>query len=145
MSLTAIVDRLQTINAGITGITRAFKRPPETIETAQLPAIAVVLGTWVIRDDEPYISGRRVEHNLKLRVYGNPHGQELNHAARQADLEPFFERVLDTYQQAMLLNELDGSRYEAKITGCRYGVAGGYDTLEFDLLIVEKYIVTVDT
>ena len=145
MSLTIILETLQEINEGITGVTRAFTRPPETIETAHLPAIAVVLGTWGINEAPAMQDRRRVDHHLKLRVYGNPIGQELNHAARQADLEPFFERVLDAYDAAILLNEKDGSRYESKITGVRYGVATGYDILEFDLDIVEKYDVTFDT
>lgn len=144
MSLTAIVDQLLTINEKIVGVRRAFARPPQTLSDADIPAIAVLWRNTDVLASDPYMEGRKLHHHFALRLYGPGLGQDTGHASRQERIEPFFERILDAYDAALLLNELDASRYESLITAVRYTTIGQYQVMEFELTVKEKYAVTVD-
>lgn len=147
MSLTNIIDRLYEINRDITGIETAFRRPPMALDTAELPAIMVVLDNWTVGHRPS--DARQTVHHLLLRVYGTPTGQQQDVAARQEELEPFLERVLNAYDATVKLNGLsDMLAGWQGITAVRWRIlpyAGTeYPALEFSLDIHEETIVTVD-
>jgi len=148
MSLTNIIDRLYEINRDITGVRRAFRRPPMKLDTAELPALMVVLADWEVRNRPAY--ARRVVHRFSLRLYGSPVGQDEDLAARQAELEPFFERILNAYDAAVMLNDLDdvlaGWQGIPAVSWRIMPYAGiDYPVLDFTLEVREETNVTVDT
>lgn len=144
MSLSNIIDRLYEINADIEGINRAFRRPPMRLDAAEIPAIMVILDRWDVSDMPAY--ARRTDHHLLLRVYGDSAGQDADIAARQQELEPFLERVLNAYDKAIKLNSLEDvlAGYQ-NITAVRFRVlpyAGvNHAALEFDLFVREETVV----
>jgi hypothetical protein len=107
----------------------------------------VVLDSWDVRDMPAY--ARRVDHHLLVRVYGDSSGQDADIAARQQELEPFLERVLNAYDAAVKLDSLDDvlAGYQA-IRSVRFRVLpyAGVDhaVLEFAMDIREETNVTVD-
>jgi len=140
MSLSSVLAAMQTINSNVTGVAQAFTRPPQVIDTADIPSLITYWQSSAITN--PNYTQREVTHTIMIRLVGEPLGQNIDHAARQERLEPFFERVLDAYDGAVQLGSLSGV-HRSEIINAVANWAGEYATIEFTFQITEKYNVTV--
>jgi len=146
VTLALIVQRLEDILETVEGVTRAFGRPPQALNTGDLPALVVRWLRSDINESEPYQTGRRLDHHFVVRIYGAPGGQDVDAATRQERLEPYLERVLDRLSAAVLLDGLDSTRYNLSDTmSARLTEIGDYPVIEIELTVTEKYVITVGT
>ena len=143
MSLESIITRLQTIEASITGITRAYDEAPESIGSVDLPAVLNIPGEGSLATEA---SGwGRTDHTIHIQVLVTP---RTDLPSDEAKVRPFVNRFRDAFAHAEKLNDLSTVAH-AELTAYRYGVfayAGQeYLGVEFTLEVTEKEAITVDT
>lgn len=148
MSLEAITERLATINAAITGVTRSYENPPNALNTADLPCMLIAVRDGVVSDQANGLA--RLDHAVSLQVWGEPIGQGTSAAALIDALKPFVKRVRDAYAAAIRLNDLSTVDH-SDLTAYRFAMRpysyNGTDhaVLEFDLTVTEKEAITYDS
>lgn len=147
MNLGDLFARLYDINSEISGITRAFERPPMKLDTDDIPACMVDWRNPMATYSTYAASGRRTDWHLQIEIWGYPSGQRTDYAERQQDLEAFPERVFDAYEAAVKLDELTGVQFTnlgaVRFVWRTYGGEVSYPVLEFDLDVIEKTAITL--
>ena len=147
MDLGNLFERLRVINAGISGVEMAYKRPPMVIDTAQLPAAMVDWRNPMATYSTYAASGRKTIWHLQIEIWGDPTGLNTGLAQLQEDLEAFPERVFDAYEAAVKLDELTGVQYAdlgaVRFVWRTYGGEARYPVFEFDLDVTEKVAITL--
>lgn len=139
MSLQNIFTKLQTLHTTVTGITRAYTYPPNSINTGDAPCI------WAVPDTGEYSlysqNGRRIDHHVIVRIYGTPIGQGADPEARLLELTPFVERISNLYLANQSLEStdyvvsIDADSYQFVVAA--YGKTN-WAALEFRVTVTEK-------
>ena len=149
MSLATILAEMKSINSGIAGVTTSFDITdvPTSLNTADLPAVLVLPSPTELTTFTLIASRRTTFHQIVLRIYVKPVAQGTI-AQNLTAIEPFIERVVDRYSQAVALDSLAGVQ-KHDISGYRIGVlpdfAGvDYAGIEFPFMVREIRTVTTD-
>lgn len=136
--MTAIKAAITAINAGITGIVRAYDDPPSKINTADMPLVYMQLGPFDMRYNAADSS--RMDYHWQLIIVGDPVSQNIDQAYRIAKLEPFVERFRDAYAAAITLS---GTADHSMLIGGELGILFDHAVLIFNLDVTSKEAVTV--
>lgn len=146
MPIDTTVPRLQTILAGISGVTRAYDRLPGSLAAADLPAFLVVPGeaTQKKLTAKGWMEETRM-YNLLL--YVKPLAADTFNQAMN-DTRPFFRRVQERFVAAHKLDNLDYAfdahlESDSGVVALLYGRAE-YAGVEFRLKVKEIYSANVD-
>lgn len=145
MSVDSVIPRLQTINAAITGITRAYDALPGALNKADLPAFLILPGA--AEQSQMTRQGAIEERTYTLLLYVQPLALETFNQAYN-DARVFFRRVQDAYAAAYRLNSLSGVvdawlEGDSGVQPLVYGQTQ-YAGIEFRLRVREMYGVTLD-
>lgn len=146
MPVETVVPRLQTILAGITGVTKAYDRLPGTLNAADLPTFLIMPGeaTQKIKTAGGWMEEERV---YKLLLYVKPLSLDSFNQAMN-DVRPFFRRVQERFVAAWQLDALDSVMWahldsDSGVVPMVYGRAE-YAGVEFRLRVKESYLATVN-
>ena len=149
MSLLTILAKMKSINSGITGVVASYDITdvPASIKTGNLPAALVLPSPTELSTFQLIASRRTTWHQVILRIYVEPVAQGTP-AQNLTAVEPFIERVADTYSQSVALDALAGIQ-KHDLNGYRIGVlpdfAGvDYVGIEFQFVVREIRTVTTD-
>jgi len=143
MTVGTVLDKLATIQATITGITKAYGHDdlPNSLKTAQLPAFINLPGAATSED----VFGQAAEvetRTYRMLLYVTPIERPSDIATRMNRVEPFFDRVKDKFRSYALLDSLTDVIFTSTVddiglTAMEYaGVL--YAGVEFTLDVMEQ-------
>ena len=146
MTIAAQITAIQTVNAGITGITSAPTTIPGSLNTADLPMMLVFVGPGRPEKD----SGSLAIHfrDYYIRCYVKPVSQDIKPDAGYSLAYTLLQRVIDEYLSDITF----GGAIAHMGTGSRYSPPtmedGGIQAMEyagtlyhgFEILITTKEI-----
>ena len=145
MPVETVVPRLQTILAGITGVTKAYDRLPGTLNAADLPVFLIVPGeaTQTMKTAKGWMEEERV-YNLLLYVKPlrlDSFNRPMN------DVRPFFRRVQEKFVGSWQFGSLESVMFahlesDSGVVPLVYGRAE-YAGIEFRIRVKESYSATV--
>lgn len=145
MPVDTVIPRLQTINAAITGVTRAYDTLPGKLSKADLPAMLVIPGEAT--QEQLTALGMAEERVYTLLLYVAPLALDTFNAAYN-DARVFPRLVQAAYAAANRLNDLDTvlDAYLISDSGVQPLLYGQiqYAGIEFRLRVREVYGLTVD-
>ena len=145
MSVETVKARLATIQAGITGVRRAYAEVPNSITAADMPLFVTLTGPanhdWqALGSDQD-----KEQRTYRMRLFVMPLGQGYPGEGENA-AEPFFTRVRDTFSARPGLEGLTGVQSATLIGDSGLVVLDfqeqQYWGIEFELQVVEYVEVT---
>ena len=148
VSPSIVRKRLKVLLDSISGVRRAFRYMPRSIEEADCPCFLVVMAEAPL--SSAFNTGQEVLRHWRLILliaragagaYGN----------LEATLDPFFERVEDLFAANLMLNELDSELISARLAEDSgpgliefpLGSGQAWFGCEWALIVETKRVVTV--
>src|SRR5512139_521591 len=142
MTIATVLAAIQTVNAGITGITSAPTAIPGKLNTADLPIMLVFVGPGRPERVSDFSLHFRTWH---IRCYVKPISQDIKPDAGYSDAYTLLQRVIEEY-----LNDITfGGAVQHAGTGARFEPPtmedNGIQTLEYAGTLYHGFEIVITT